>query len=50
VAYLRGRNRSPQLRSFTLDEGQWGIGWDVNMDVGAKEMAFAGLHKSTGAG
>jgi hypothetical protein len=50
VAYLRGRNRSPQVRSFSLSEGQWGLGWDCNMDIGVKEMAFAGLHKSTGAG
>lgn len=50
VAYVRGSGRAPQLRSFILDKGQWGVGWDVKMDVGAKEMAFAGLHKSTGAG
>jgi hypothetical protein len=50
VAYRRGTNRQPQLRSFALDKGQWGIGWDVNMDIGAKALDYRGLHKSTGAG
>jgi hypothetical protein len=48
-AYLRGSGRAPVVRSFTLDKGQWGIAWDVKMDIGVKEMAFAGLYKSTGA-
>ena len=50
VAYLRGSGRRPSVRSFALDKGQWGVGWDVKMDVGVKEMGFAGLHRSTGAG
>lgn len=50
VAYRRGTNRQPQLRSFTLDKGQWGIGWDVNMDIGAKALDYRGMHKSAGTG
>lgn len=47
VAYLRGTGRSPQVRSFKLDKGQWGVGWDVNMDIGAKALDWRGLHKAT---
>ncbi|MDD4891456.1 MAG: HK97 family phage prohead protease [Phycisphaerae bacterium] len=50
VAYLRGTNRQPQLRSYTLDKGQWGIGWDLKHTIGAAAMDFKGIHKSTGAG
>ena len=50
VAYRRGTNRQPQLRSFTLDRGQWGMGWDINMDIGAKALDYRGLHKSAGTG
>lgn len=50
VAYRRGTNRLPVLRSYSLDQGQWGIGWDINMDIGAAAMDYRGLHASTGAG
>lgn len=50
VAYRRGTNRQPQLRSFMLDRGQWGIGWDINMDIGAKALDYRGLHMSAGTG
>lgn len=50
VAYRRGTNRQPQLRSFTLDRGQWGIGWDIAMDIGAKALDYRGMHKSAGTG
>ena len=50
VAYLRGTGRRPVLRSYTLDKGQWGIGWDINMDIGAGFMDFRPWYKSTGAG
>lgn len=48
VAYLRGTGRKPQLRSFVLDRGQWGLGWDIKLDIGAAAMDFVGLYKSTG--
>jgi hypothetical protein len=47
VGYLRGTGRAPMLRSFVLDKGQWGIGWDIKHDIGAKALDYRGLHKST---
>jgi hypothetical protein len=35
VAFRRGTNRGPITRSGMLTEGQWGMYWDVYMDVGA---------------
>jgi len=49
VAYRRGTNRQPVMRSFSLDKGQWGIGWDINLDIGAAPMDYRGWYKSTGA-
>lgn len=46
VGYLAGTGRSPQLRSFMLTEGQWGLGWDINHNLGAKALDFRGLHKN----
>ena len=48
VAYLRGTNRQPVMRSYVLDKGQWGIGWDIKMDIGAAFMDFRGWYKSSG--
>lgn len=45
VSYRRGTGRAPQLRSFILDQGQWGIGWDVNYDIEAHVKDFRGLVK-----
>ncbi|MFA7254133.1 MAG: Mu-like prophage major head subunit gpT family protein [Patescibacteria group bacterium] len=50
VAYRRGTNRQPVMRSFLLDKGQWGLGWDINLDIGAKALDYRGLHKSAGTG
>jgi hypothetical protein len=50
VAYRRGTNRQPVMRSFVLDKGQWGVGWDINLDIGAKALDYRGLHKSAGTG
>ena len=50
VAYRQGTGRAPEMRGFTLDKGQWGIGWDINMDIGAKALDYRGLHKSAGTG
>jgi hypothetical protein len=49
VGYLRGTGRAPQVRSFALTQGQWGLGWDINMDIGAKALDYPGVLKSTGA-
>jgi hypothetical protein len=49
VAYLQGTGRSPQIRSFVLDRGQWGIGWDVKLDIGCTPLDFRGMYYATGA-
>lgn len=49
VGYLVGTGRAPMLRSFVLDKGQWGIGWDIKMDIGAKALDYRGLYKANGA-
>lgn len=46
VAYLRGTGRAPVVRSFMLDKGTWGMGWDVKLDIGAKALDWRGMHKS----
>ena len=47
VAYRSGTMRSPQIRSYTLSQGQWGMGWDVAMDIGAKPLHWRFLQKAT---
>lgn len=49
VAYLRGTGRRPVMRSYVLSQGQWGLGWDINLDIGAGFMDFRPWYKSTGA-
>lgn len=48
--YLQGTGRAPQLSSKPLGLGQWGMGWDINMDAGAAAMDYRGMHKSAGTG
>lgn len=45
VGYLQGTQRSPDIRPYTLDKGQWGIGWDVKLSVGAKALDWLGLSR-----
>jgi signal peptide peptidase SppA len=45
VGYQGGR--VPSVRSFTLDKGSYGIGWDIKLDIGAKAMDWRGLRKTT---
>ncbi len=49
VAFLAGSGRRPMIRSFVLDQGQWGIGWDVAHDIAADVLDYRGLVYSTGA-
>jgi hypothetical protein len=46
VAYLRGSGRAPQVRQFILDRGQWGMGWDINLDIGAKALEWRGFYEA----
>ncbi|MBK8916471.1 MAG: Mu-like prophage major head subunit gpT family protein [Phycisphaerales bacterium] len=45
VGYRSGTGRRPMVRRFVLDRGQWGIGWDINMDIGAKALAYQNLYR-----
>lgn len=45
---LGGGDPQPKIRRFTLDKGQWGIGWDCIMDIGAVVTDYRGLYWSTG--
>jgi hypothetical protein len=47
IGYLAGTNRSPVVNSYVLTEGQWGIGWAVKMDIGAKALDYRGIVKNT---
>lgn len=47
VAYLRGTGRAPRVRSGQLDRGQYGMWWDVILDIGAKALDWKGLRKTT---
>jgi hypothetical protein len=49
VGYRAGTGRAPSVRRFTLDRGQWGIGYDISMDIGVKAIDYKGLYKSAGA-
>jgi hypothetical protein len=45
VAYLSGTGRRPTIRSFVLDRGQWGVGYDMKLDIGAQILDYRGLFK-----
>lgn len=45
VAFRRGTNRGPVTRSGMLTEGEWGMYWDVYMDVGAAFQRRTGTVK-----
>lgn len=49
VVYRRGTNRQPQMRSFVLTQGQWGMGYDINFDIGVKFIDFRSWYMSAGA-
>ncbi len=47
VGYFSG-NRTPDVRRFQLERGQWGMGWDIKMDICAKIADFRALYRATG--
>jgi hypothetical protein len=47
VGYLRGSGRAPRVRSGQLDKGQFGMWWDVSMDIGVKALDWKGLRRTT---
>lgn len=48
VAFLAGSGRRPTVRSTVLNNGQWGIGFDIKHDIGAKALDWRGLRKDSG--
>ena len=50
VGYLRGTGRAPAVRSYVLDRGQWGLGWDVKFDIGVKALDYRAMYFASGAG
>ena len=52
VAYRTGTGRAPRIRSSMLREGsgQYGMAWDVNLDIGAAPMDFRALVMLTNGG
>lgn len=47
VAYLRGRGRVPRIRSGSLEQGEYGMWWDIDFVIGAKAREFRGLYRAT---
>lgn len=47
VAYRRGTNRRPQLTSWVSNgqEGFWGMGFAINMDIGFGVNGYRGLYR-----
>jgi hypothetical protein len=52
VGYRIGTGRAPRIRSSILREGsgQWGMSWDVNLDIGVAGLDFRGLTLLTSGG
>lgn len=42
-------NLQPELSTFALGSGQWGVGWRVKLDIAAKALGWRGCYKATGA-
>lgn len=47
VGYVRGTGQAPVTRTFALTQGQWGIGWDIKHDVGAKALDYRAMVQNT---
>lgn len=47
VGYLKGTGRAPQMRSWMLMQGKYGVGYDVNLDIGAIALDWRGFQKNT---
>lgn len=43
--YRRGTGRAPSIRSFALTQGQWGIGFDILLDIGADADDYRALYR-----
>ena len=43
--YRTGTGRMPSVQSFNMREGKWGIGWDINHDIGSKAIDRIGMQR-----
>jgi hypothetical protein len=52
VGYRVGTGRAPRIRSAMLREGsgQYGMAWDVNLDIGVRGLDFRAMQLLTGGG
>jgi hypothetical protein len=52
VGYRTGTGRAPRIRSAILREGsgQYGMAWDVNLDIGVCALDYRGMVLLTGGG
>jgi hypothetical protein len=48
AAALNGKF-TPSIRPYTLPIGEWGIGWDVCLDIGVKALDYRPFYFATGA-
>jgi hypothetical protein len=48
IGYRAGTGRAPQVRSFILDRGQWGMGWDVCHDIGGQVLDYRPFYRGQG--
>ncbi|WP_437230412.1 hypothetical protein SH661x_001955 [Planctomicrobium sp. SH661] len=48
VGYLRGTGGLPTVRSFQLEQGAYGMGWDIKLDVGAKAIRTQSIQRNEG--
>jgi len=46
-AALNG-DSTPKLRRYNLRQGQWGVGWDINLDLAAACVDWKSIYRSTG--
>lgn len=47
IIYREGTGRAPQTQNWQQSQGQWGMGWAVNFDIGAAAMDHLGLQKNS---
>lgn len=52
IAYLRGTNRRPTMSTWVKngEEGRYGIGFSVSLDIGGAVIGYRGAQMATGAG
>ncbi|MFO0790054.1 MAG: hypothetical protein U0805_11415 [Pirellulales bacterium] len=48
VSYLQGSSTAPMVDFYTLDRGQWGMGWTVKLRVGVAFIDWRTMVFSTG--